>query len=75
MQSVQAFKDANPHVANLQKLSNRIKRDLLFVERQQQLLAEQQRGDAKHPPAAEEDLQQWGGLKESRLQVQCAWHD
>jgi hypothetical protein len=64
LQTVQAFKAANPQISNLQKLSNRIKRDLLFVTRQQQLLQEQQ-GSSEHQP----ELAQWGGLSESRLQV------
>jgi hypothetical protein len=63
-QTVQAFKAANPHILNLQKLSNRIKRDQLYVTRQQQLLQEQQGSSEQQA-----DLEQWGGLTESRLQV------
>lgn len=64
LQTVHAVKAANPRILNLQKLSNRIKRDLLFVTRQQQLLQEQ-------PGSSEQQdgLEQWGGLTESRLQV------
>ncbi|KAF6260978.1 hypothetical protein COO60DRAFT_831006 [Scenedesmus sp. NREL 46B-D3] len=63
LQTVHAVKAANPRILNLQKLSNRIKRDLLFVTRQQQLLQEQ-------PGSSEQQdgLEQWGGLTESRLQ-------
>lgn len=67
LQTVQAFKAANPHISNLQKLSNRIKRDLLFVTRQQQEVQEQQGSSEQQA-----DLEQFGGLTESRLQVCCA---
>ncbi|WIA28795.1 hypothetical protein OEZ86_011325 [Tetradesmus obliquus] len=63
METVQAFKAANPHISNLQKLSNRIKRDLLFVTRQQQEVQEQQGSSEQQA-----DLEQFGGLTESRLQ-------
>eukprot|EP00878_Enallax_costatus_P013004 GHUV01013587.1.p1 GENE.GHUV01013587.1~~GHUV01013587.1.p1 ORF type:complete len:467 (+),score=109.81 GHUV01013587.1:1555-2955(+) len=66
--SVRAYQQANPSVQNLNKLANRIKRDLMFIESQKQLLAQQESQLGELKQAQQDASSSPGGLGEGRLQ-------
>lgn len=68
--SVCAYQQVNPRVQNLNKLANRIRRDLLFIETQEQLVAQQSNSvDPLEQHLQDGNSSPGGGLGEGQLQV------